>query len=81
MFMVYLLVFRGADAREPMSSSGSDLFENWPETNNVAASVYVALTVEGLSSRASTVDASRGRRKSCAYSSTMQQPHSQAAPS
>jgi hypothetical protein len=34
----------------PSSSAGSDCFEDWPEANDMAASVYVALTVEHLSS-------------------------------
>jgi hypothetical protein len=28
------------------SSSGSDLFKDWPEANDMAMSVYVALTVD-----------------------------------
>jgi hypothetical protein len=39
------------------SSSGNDLFEDWPEANDMAISVYVALTVDALSSRASTATA------------------------
>jgi hypothetical protein len=39
------------------SSSGSDLFKDWPEVNDMAMSVYVALTADALSSHASTVNA------------------------
>jgi hypothetical protein len=52
------------DARETSSSSGSDLFEDWLEANDMATSVYAALTMEGLSSRASMDDALCGGRKS-----------------
>jgi hypothetical protein len=38
------------------SSSDSDLFEDWPEANDMAASVYVALIADALSSRVSTAD-------------------------
>jgi hypothetical protein len=50
-------------ARDPHSSasnlcSGSDcdVFEDWPQVNDMAASVYVALTADALSSHASTFD-------------------------
>jgi hypothetical protein len=33
-------------------SEGSDLFEDWPKANDMAASVYVAFTAEISSSRA-----------------------------
>jgi hypothetical protein len=69
------------DAREPSSSSSSELFKDWPEANDIAMSVYVALTAEGLSSHASMVDAPRGRQKSCADSFATQQPCSRAASS
>jgi hypothetical protein len=39
------------------SSSSNDLFEDWPEANDMAISVYVALTADALSSRASTATA------------------------
>jgi hypothetical protein len=48
-------------AQVPLSSSGSDLFKDWPEANDMAVSVYIALTVETLSFCASTTDASCGR--------------------
>jgi hypothetical protein len=49
------------DALEPSSSSGSDLFEDWPKANDMAASVYVVLTAEGPSSRVSTTKTPRAR--------------------
>jgi hypothetical protein len=48
------------------SSSDSDLFEDWPEANDVVASVNIVLTVDALSSRASTVDSPCGSQKSWA---------------
>jgi hypothetical protein len=53
------------DTQEPSSSSGSDLFEDWPEANDMASRVYVALTVKGSSSRASQAKAPRGTKISC----------------
>jgi hypothetical protein len=38
------------------SSSDSELFEDWPEANDTTASVYIALSADALSSRASVVD-------------------------
>jgi hypothetical protein len=38
---------------DPCSSSSSDLFEDWTEANNMEVSVYVALSVDALSSRTS----------------------------
>jgi hypothetical protein len=39
------------------SSSGSDLFDDWPKANDMAVSVYIALTADASSSRASTISA------------------------
>jgi hypothetical protein len=69
------------DAQEPPSSSGSDLFEDWPEANDMATSIYVALTTEASSSCPSMANAPRGRQKSRASGSSTRQPRSQAAPS
>jgi hypothetical protein len=41
----------------PRSGSNSNVFDDWPEVNDMAASVYVALTADASSSRVSTVDA------------------------
>jgi hypothetical protein len=49
---------------KPRSSSDSELFEDWPEANDMVASVYIALTTHALSSRASTVDSMCGGQKS-----------------
>jgi hypothetical protein len=49
---------------KPSSCSGSDFFEDWPEGNDMAASVYIALTVDALSSHALTANAPRGDRES-----------------
>jgi hypothetical protein len=40
-------------------SSDSELFEDWPKANDMAASVYVALTVDASCSRVSTADSLR----------------------
>jgi hypothetical protein len=45
---------------KPSPCSGSDFFEDWPEGNDMAASVYIALTVDALSSHALTANAPRG---------------------
>jgi hypothetical protein len=37
-------------------SSNCKLFEDWPEANDMAASIYVALSVDALTSCASVVD-------------------------
>jgi hypothetical protein len=60
----------GGNVREPSSSSSSHLFEDWPEANDMAVSVYVMLTVEVLSSLVSTTAAPHCRRKSCTISSS-----------
>jgi hypothetical protein len=39
------------------SSFGSDLYDDWPESNDMAASVHVALTAYALSFHMSTVSA------------------------
>jgi hypothetical protein len=38
------------------SSTVSELFKDWTEANDMATSVYVTLTADALSSRASTAD-------------------------
>jgi hypothetical protein len=57
------------------SSSGSDLFDDWPEANDMAVSIYVALTTDASSSRASTVNALHYAQKSCVDGSYTQQSH------
>jgi hypothetical protein len=44
---------------EPSCSSGSDQFNDWPEANDTAQSVYVALTANASSSHILTVNALR----------------------
>jgi hypothetical protein len=67
--------------REPSSSSGSELFEDWPEANDIMTSVYVALTMEALSSLASMADAARGRQKSHNTNSSTRHCRSETVPS
>jgi hypothetical protein len=54
---------------DPYSSSGSDLFKDWPGANDMAASVYIALSADALSSRASTTTAPHDGQESHAGSS------------
>jgi hypothetical protein len=70
----------GGDVREPLSSFGSDLFEDWPEANDMEASVYVTLTMEASSSLVSTDDDPRGRRKFCNVISSTRHSRSEIAP-
>jgi hypothetical protein len=62
------MVVRGppSPASNPRAGSDSDIFEDWPEVNDMAASVYIALTADALSSRASAIDALCHVRESCA---------------
>jgi hypothetical protein len=64
----------------PYSSSGSNLFEDWPEANNVVVSVYVALTIDASGSCASTATAPHDGQESHACSSSTLQSCSLAAP-
>jgi hypothetical protein len=52
------------------SGSDSDVFEGWPEANDMDASVYVALIADALSSRASMVGGLHNGRDSCAGGSS-----------
>jgi hypothetical protein len=45
---------------EPSSSSNIDFFEDWPEANDMALSVYIALTAYASSSRTLVVNALHG---------------------
>jgi hypothetical protein len=60
------------------SSCGSNLFDDWPEANDMAASVYVALTVDALSSHASTVGDPHCTQKSLANDSCTEPSHARA---
>jgi hypothetical protein len=51
----------GGDASEPSSCSSSDLFEDFPEANDMTTSVYVVLTTEASSSCVPKTDASRNK--------------------
>jgi hypothetical protein len=42
------------------STSNRELFKDWSEANDMAASVYIALTTDALSSHASIADSLRG---------------------
>jgi hypothetical protein len=57
----------------PRMGSDGDSFEDWPEANDMAKSVYVALSVDALSSHAPVVDAPRDGRRlvlaTCPFSS------------
>jgi hypothetical protein len=60
----------GGNVHEPSSCSSNDLFEDWPEANDMAVSVYVTLTVEALGALVPTTDAPLGRWKSNATGSS-----------
>jgi hypothetical protein len=66
---------------EPSSCSGSDLFEYWPKANDTAASVYIALTVDDLSSCASIAYDPRGDQETHVDSSSTRRPRSWATSS
>jgi hypothetical protein len=70
----------GGNAQEPSSGSnfGSDLFEDWPKANDMAVSIYVALTAES-SSQAPIANALHNERKPRVGGSLTQWPCSQAA--
>jgi hypothetical protein len=68
-------------ASNPRSGSDSDMFKDWPEVNDMAASVYVALTIDASSSRTSTVDALCDIRESCTCGSSGRQSRSRTASS
>jgi hypothetical protein len=70
----------GVDAPKPSSSTESDLFKDWPEANNMTVSVYIVLTTETLSSRASVANAPHDRQKSRAGSFTTRQTRSRMTP-
>jgi hypothetical protein len=63
-------------ALNPHSGSDSDVFKDWPEVNDMGASVYVALTADASSSHASAVDAMCDVRESYASGSSGQQSRS-----
>jgi hypothetical protein len=72
---------------ESSSGSGSDQFEDWPEANNAAVSVYVALTADVPRSRTSPVNAPHidqescadisSTRRSCSWVTSSRKPHLQ----
>jgi hypothetical protein len=63
-------------ASGPCLGSDSDVFIDWPEVNDMAASLYVALNVDALSSHASAIDAMCNVRESCAGGSSGYLSHS-----
>jgi hypothetical protein len=58
------------------SSSVSGLFRDRPEANDMVASVYIVLTADALSCRASIADALHDGQESYAGSTSCQQSHS-----
>jgi hypothetical protein len=61
----------------PLSSPGSDQFEDWPEANDTTVSVYVALTVGASISCTLIVNIPRGNQESRANSSSTRHSRSQ----
>jgi hypothetical protein len=70
--LLFLCPPRGSQSPSlsPRSGSDSDVFEDWPEVNDMAASVYVALIADASSSRVSMVDAMCDVRESYTGSSS-----------
>jgi hypothetical protein len=62
----------------PSVSSDSDQFEDSPEANDTAMSVYISLTADASSSHTSMVSAPCGDRESRIDSSSTRQSHSRA---
>jgi hypothetical protein len=60
---------------EPHSSSDSDLFDDWPEANDIDASVYIALTTYASSSHVSTTGAPHCTQKSFTDGPSTQKAH------
>jgi hypothetical protein len=52
-------------ALNPCLGSDSDVFKDWPKAHDMTASVYVALTIDALSSRASMINDLCDVRESC----------------
>jgi hypothetical protein len=65
---------------DPCSSSGSDLFEDWPKANDMVVSVYVALTAYASSSHTSMTTAPPDGQESHGGSSSTRSSRSRAAP-
>jgi hypothetical protein len=65
----------------PYSSSDSDLFKDWPEANDMTASVYVELSADALSSHAPVVDVLCDSQEPCAGGASAQKSHPRAASS
>jgi hypothetical protein len=63
------------------SSSDSELFKDWPEANDMATCVYVALNADASISCASTADSLHGGQKSSAGVSSARRSRSQVASS
>jgi hypothetical protein len=63
------------------SDSDSDMFEDWPEANNMVSNVYVSLTTDASSYHVSTVGGLHDGQEFCAGGSSYQRSHSRAASS
>jgi hypothetical protein len=57
----------------PRTGSDGDLFEDWPEANDMVASVYVALSVDASSSHVPTVGTPCDGQKSCVGNSSIRE--------
>jgi hypothetical protein len=66
---------------ETHSSSGSDLLDDWPEANDMAASVYNALTADDSNFCALMASALQCAQKPCADGSSTRQSRSLATSS
>jgi hypothetical protein len=55
----------GSLVSHPRTGSNCNSFKDWPESNDMAASVYATLSADASSSHAPTVGGPRNVRKSC----------------
>jgi hypothetical protein len=61
---LFLSLTRNSLASHPWASSDADSFEDCPKANDMAVTVYVALSADASSSRTPMINAPRGGRKS-----------------
>jgi hypothetical protein len=61
---LFLSPARDSPASHSHESSDADSFRNWPEPNDIATSVYIALRADASSSHTATIDVPRDGLKS-----------------
>jgi hypothetical protein len=68
---------RASPVSRPYMGSNCDSFEDWPEVNDMATSVYTTLSADASSSRVPMIDALRDGRRSCVGDSSVRELRSQ----